>query len=106
MNAARARGYYGRSASSRGFRCHGCAHSLTDRKLGRMVPKMGCGGRTGSETRKTVSDTRHGPQARTRASCTRSRRGVLPTKAAGWLAGRRRGERAQSGLKLGQDHPS
>ena len=36
-----------------------------------MVRKMGCGGRTGRETRKTVSDTRH-PQARTPA-CTTSR---------------------------------
>ena len=67
LDAARARGYGGdRSVPSRGggrnFRSH---------NRGRMVRKMGCGGRTGRETRKTVSDTRH-PQARTPA-CTTSR---------------------------------
>ena len=81
LNAARARGYGGRSASSRSFRCHGRAHSLTDRKLGRMVRKVACGGRTGSGSSDVVSEGRSF-QGRSRASCTRSRRGsALPPPA-------------------------
>ena len=37
-----------------------------------MVRKMGCGGRTGRETRKTVSDTRRAREGRAPA-CTISR---------------------------------
>ena len=67
LNAARARGYGGdRSVPSRGggrnFRSH----------KGPMVRKMGSGGRTGRETRKTVSDTRRAREGRAPA-CTTSR---------------------------------